>query len=429
MKKRIIILICVAVVVFAGIAFFVGKRGPKATYSITTAKIEKGSISNTITATGTLEAITTVQLGTQVSGEIEKIYVDFNSQVKKGQLLATLDETPLKAQVDQSQATVDNSEAELDYQKATYERTKALYEKKLIAQSDYDLAEYNYRKAISNLNNAKSALERNKINLAYARIYSPIDGIILNRAVDEGQTVAASFNTPELFTIANDLTQMKVEANVDEADIGQVLTNQRVEFKVDAYPDQTFQGTVSQVRLQPVTSSNVVTYTVIINAPNPDKKLMPGMTANISIYVSEKKDILIVPGKSVRFSPDQQLIVAYMQSLEKSGKITPPENGNPEMGMGEGMPGKGSMPGGIPSPGGFQPNGKEGTTVWVKEGEMIHPRKIELGETDGINYELISGLNENDEVVTSLEKQTVKQAKAATASSPFMPARPGGPRK
>jgi HlyD family secretion protein len=203
-------------------------------YSFETAKIEKGTISNTITATGTLEAITTVEVGTQVSGVIEKIYVDYNSVVKKGQLLAQLDETPLLATLEQSKASVDQAEAQVKYQKATYDRYKALLEKKLIAQADFDQAEYNYKNAVATLNNAKSVHEKNRINLSYARIYSPIDGIILDRAVDEGQTVAASFNTPTLFTIANDLTQMRVEANVDEADIGQVRNGQRVEFTVDA---------------------------------------------------------------------------------------------------------------------------------------------------------------------------------------------------
>lgn len=419
MKKRTIILISAVVIVAVAATIIFATRSSKATYSIGTAKIARGSINNTITATGTLEAITTVEVGTQVSGVIEKIYVDFNSQVKKGQLLAKLDETPLQAQVDQSQATVDNAQAELNYQKATYERTKALYEKKLIAQADYDLAEYNYRTAESNLKNAVSTHNKNKINLAYATIYSPIDGIILNRAVDEGQTVAASFSTPELFTIANDLTQMQVEANIDEADIGQVITNQRVEFKVDAYPDLTFQGSVSQVRLQPVESSNVITYTVIINAPNPDKKLMPGMTANITVFVSEKKDIVLVPGKAIRFSPDQELLSGYMKSIMKSD--------NPSSEMGKGMPEMGGAPGAMPGvpPTGLQSQKEEGTTVWIKSGEMIHPQKIEIGETDGINYELISGLKEGEEVVTSLEKQTAKEAKAATAKSPFMPTRPG----
>ncbi|HAH23055.1 MAG TPA: efflux RND transporter periplasmic adaptor subunit, partial [Prolixibacteraceae bacterium] len=276
-----------AVVLLAiGFLVYTSFRDTKETVSYETAKIERGTISNTITATGTLEAIKTVQVGTQVSGVIEKIFVDFNSQVKKGQLLAQLDETPLLAQLQQSKASVDQAEAQVKYQKATYDRYKVLAEKKLIAQSDFDLAEFNYNNALGQLSNAKSVYDKNKINLSYARIYSPIDGIILQRAVDEGQTVAASFSTPTLFTIANDLTQMRVEAKVDEADIGQVRNGQRVEFTVDAFPLRKFSGEVTEIRLQPVSTANVITYTVIINAPNPEKVLMPGMTANAIFYVT-----------------------------------------------------------------------------------------------------------------------------------------------
>ena len=290
-------------------------KSAEQTFSFETAKVGKGTISNTVTATGTLEAIKTVEVGTQVSGVIEKILVDFNSQVKKGQLLAQLDETPLLAQLEQSKSSVDQAEAQVKYQKATYDRYKVLVGKKLIAQSDFDLAEYNYNNAVAALKNAKSVYDKNRINLSYARIYSPIDGIILNRAVDEGQTVAASFNTPTLFTIANDLTQMRVEAKVDEADIGQIKMNQRVRFTVDAYPDLKFTGSVSEIRKQPVVTSNVVTYTVIIQAPNPETKLMPGMTASTTIFVNEKNDILVVPGKAVRFSPDQEVYSTYLKSL------------------------------------------------------------------------------------------------------------------
>ena len=207
-----------------------------------------------------------MEVGTQVSGVIEKLFVDYNSQVKKGQLLAQLDETPLIAQLEQSKASVDQAEAQVKYQKATYERYKALLAKKLIAQSDFDLAEFNYNNALGSLNNAKSMYDKNKINLSYARIYSPIDGTVLDRAVEVGQTVAASFNTPTLFTIANDLTQMRVEAKVDEADIGQLVAGQRVEFTVDAFPLKKFNGEVTEIRLQPVTTNNVVTYTVVIGS-------------------------------------------------------------------------------------------------------------------------------------------------------------------
>jgi HlyD family secretion protein len=394
-------------------------KSSKTSFLVEAVKIGKGSISNTITATGKLEAIKTVEVGTQVSGVIDKIFVDFNSQVKKGQLLAKIDETPLLAQLEQSKSSVDNSEAEVTYQKATYDRYKILADKKLIAQSDYDLVVYNYSKALANLANAKSVYDKTKINLEYASIYSPIDGIILDRAVNEGQTVAASFNTPTLFTIANDLTQMQVEANVDEADIGQVQINQRVEFTVDAYPNITFNGSVTEVRLQPVTTSNVVTYTVIIKAPNPDKKLMPGMTASITVIVKEKKDIPVVPGKAIRFSPDQKLVFEYMKSLPETERPKPGEGFNHQkMGPTEGMElpafGKTVKP--------------EGTFVWVKNGQAIFPRKIETGDNDGINYEIISGISEGDEVVVSLEKQAIGKLKK-TARSPFMPQRPGGPRK
>ncbi len=441
MKKRTIIILASAVVVVAAVAISISARSAKAEFSLETAKIGKGNISNTITATGTLEALKTVEVGTQVSGVIERIYVDFNSDVKKGQVIAEIDREPLLAQMIQSQANVDNAEAELQYQKSTFERNKALMEKNLIAQADYDLAQFNYKKSISNLSNAKSAHERNKINLSYATIYSPIDGIILDRAVDEGQTVAASFNTPTLFTIANDLTQMQVEANIDEADIGQVKKGQRVEFKVDAFPDMTFSGAVAEVRLQPVLTSNVVTYTVIINAPNPDKKLMPGLTANITVFVKEKNDILVVPGKALRFTPDRMVMWEYMESKIKSGAIPKPDGaGFPkpdfsEMKKKKGAGGFGGFGGGQLPPGGFGAfkgqgmNAEIGNTVWIKNGEMIRPAKIETGDNDGLNYEIISGLKEGDEIVTSLTKKTNKEVKKTATQSPFMPTPPGQRRR
>lgn len=414
MKKKIIY-IGLAVVVLA-IAFFAYNSfsSKKQSYSFETAKVERGTISNTITATGTLEAIKTVEVGTQVSGVIEKIYVDYNSQVKKGQLLAQLDETPLMAQLEQSKATVDQAEAQVKYQKATYDRYKVLVEKKLIAQSDFDLAEYNYNNAVASLNNAKSVYDKNKINLAYARIYSPIDGIILERAVDEGQTVAASFSTPTLFTIANDLTQMRVEANVDEADIGQVRNGQRVEFTVDAFPLKKFSGEVTEIRLMPVESSNVITYTVVINAPNPEKILMPGMTANATFFVTEQKDILLVPAKAIRFTPDQAALASYNESIAGNNEPAQEPQGPPmDMKMDE--------------------TPKEGEeTVWVKQGPAIHPQKISVGVTDEIHYEVISGLREGDEVVISMSSDNVAAsgtAASTTAKSPFMPQRPGSNRK
>ena len=266
-------------------------KGDKS-YTFETAIVKKGSIINTITATGTIEADTTVLIGTQVSGVIKKIYVDFNSNVKKGQLLAELDKTPLQTQVQQAQASLDDSKSEVEFQNATYERYKALLDKKLVAQADYDQVKYNYDKARANLKTAQAGYDKAIVNLNYASIYSPIVGVVLNRAVDQGQTVAASFSTPNLFTIGNDLTMMQVQANVDEADIGQLRMFQPVDFTVDAYPNEIFKGSVRQVRLQPVVTSNVVTYTVIVNAPNPEKKLMPGMTANITVLVQKVDSVM-----------------------------------------------------------------------------------------------------------------------------------------
>ena len=412
MKKRIIYIGSAVVVLVIGYLAYRSLGSAKQTVTFETAKIEKGTISNTITATGTLEAIKTVNVGTQVSGVIEKIFVDFNSLVKKGQLLAQLDETPLLAQLQQSKASVDQAEAQVKYQKATYERYKALIAKKLIAQSDFDLAEYNYNNALGSLSNAKSMYDKNKINLAYARIYSPIDGIILDRAVDEGQTVAASFNTPTLFTIANDLTQMRVEAKIDEADIGQVRNDQRVEFTVDAFPLRKFSGSVTEIRLQPVSSANVITYTVVINAPNPEKVLMPGMTANATFFVTEKNDIVLVPAKAIRFTPDPAALATYNESFSGGGAQAsvpqiPPINENAF---------KEDMSGG------------EAQTVWIKQGTSIHPQKVTVGVTDEIHYEVLSGLNEGDEVVVSATS-TGGTAKTATAvKSPFMPQRPGSNR-
>ncbi len=387
MKKKY--LYAAAALVVLAVIFFAFRmtRSTEKTISFETAKVGRGTISNTVTATGTLEAIKTVSVGTQVSGVIEKLYVDFNTQVKKGQLLAQLDETPLQAQLDQSKSSVDQAEAQVKYQKATYERYKVLISKKLIAQSDFDLAEYNYSNAVGNLKNAQSQYSKNKINLAYARISSPIDGIILNRAVDEGQTVAASFNTPTLFTIANDLTQMRVEAKVDEADIGKVLNGQRVEFNVDAFPLQKFSGSVTEIRLQPVITNNVVTYTVVVAAPNPENILKPGMTAIANFYVIERKDILVVPAKATRFTPDTIELAAYMPPKTKDG-VQASEPQKPLL---------------ADSATKAKETGNQSIhTVWIKGPNGIHPQIVTIGDTDEINFEVINGLNEGDELITSV---------------------------
>ena len=425
MKKKVFII--AGIIAVAAIVLFIFKpfSKKKDEYSFGTVKVEKGNITNTVTATGTIEAITTVEVGTQVSGIIEHVYVDFNDNVKQGQVLARLDETSLKAQVDQSQASVDMAQAQLNYEEATYNRLKALYDKDLIAQADFDQALFNYENSRASLSNAKSALDRARVQFAYATIYSPIDGVVLNRAIEEGQTVAASFNTPEMFTIVNDLTQMEVQTSVDEADIGRVKQCQRVEFTVDAYPDLKFEGKVSQVRLQPVTTNNVVTYTVILSAPNPDKKLMPGMTASATIYVEEKFDVLLLTGKAIRFTPDQ----AYMQKIFAKMKT----DGNmPQMSAEGSMPAGGQMPqmtsdqmpDGIQ---GMKSNDPKTKTVWVKDEKMgIRSNRITIGIDNGTDVEVVSGLKEGDEVITGTGDTGTKTSTNRNNNRPSGPFPMGG---
>lgn len=411
-KKTIIIIVIILAIVLAGLYFFIPQQIATEDIQIETAKVEKGSVSKTITATGTLEAIVTVEVGTQVSGIIEDIFVDFNSYVKKGQLLAKIDTTNLAAAMEQSQATLDNAKAELDYQQANYDRLAPLQEKKLISQSDFDQTLYNLNKAKASYKSALAQHKKNQINLDYALIHSPIDGIVLNRAVEEGQTVASSFSTPTLFSIANDLTQMQVEANVDEADIGQVKQGQRVEFTVDAYPDMVFDGEVTEVRLEPTISNNVVTYTIIISAPNPDYKLMPGMTAETEIYVKERRDVLVVPSKALRFTPDQQLMFSYMGAPPK------PENG--ESGENEGNMGERPE---MMDP----PQEMPGDVVWVVNDKNIRPVPVKVGMNDDIIAEILSGLKLGDEVLLEMtvkSNNTNKEASSEQSRNPFMPGPP-----
>lgn len=405
MKRKILIIITVAVISVALLLIFKPFTKKDAAVAFETAKVERGNISNTVTATGTIEAITTVEVGTQVSGILKDIYADFNDVVKKGQVLARLDETSLKAQLEQSQSQVDQAQAQLNFQEATYNRLKALYDKKLIAQADYDQALYNYENSKAALSNSKSNLARAKVNLEYATITSPIDGVVLNRAVEEGQTVAASFNTPTLFTIVNDLTQMEVQTSVDEADIGKVRKDQRVEFTVDAYPDMKFEGNVSEVRLQPVTTNNVVTYVVILSAPNPEKKLMPGMTASATIFVEEKSNALILTGKALRFTPDQEYMKKMIARTKPTGfgpnsaTAAPPQQANQRM----------------TPPSGFMPssgmnnlqNGMK--MVWVKDEKAgMHPVPVTTGIDNGSFVEILTGLNEGDEAIISMSGGTIK---------------------
>jgi HlyD family secretion protein len=442
-KSPVYVIICSLLVILPGAC-----RKGKNSYTFETAIVKKGSIINTITATGTVQADTTVLIGTQVSGVIKKIYVDFNSSVRKGQLLAELDKTPLITQVQQAEASLEDAKSQVEFQEAAYERYQALLDKKLVARADYDQVKYNYDNARASLKTAQAGFDKAKVNLSYATIYSPINGVILNRAVDQGQTVAASFSTPNLFTIGSDLTKMQVQANVDEADIGQVRQGQPVTFTVDAFPAETFKGDVRQVRLQPVVTSNVVTYTVIVNAPNPEKKLMPGMTANITVLVQKLDSVLIVPGKALRFTPDAAWLAEYMknnpfpkrQGAEEQGGLerqtvqpgTPPQGaqgqntGNQRLRYAgnEIQNNAGDNQGEVRS-------GKKPVIVWVKSGDKIHRTRLATGAVDGSNAEVKWGLKEGDEVILSmsLPGKAAANSAAAPATSPFMPQRPGTTRR
>jgi HlyD family secretion protein len=397
-------------------------RGGEPEYLFSTTKVERASINNTITATGTLEATNTVVVGTQVSGVIQKLYVDFNSKVKKGQLIAELDKSTLLSSLQNSEADLERAEANFEYQESQLARNKVLYEKELLAKSEYDLILFNYKTSKAEVKSAKANLSRAESNVSYASIYSPIDGVVLNRAVEEGQTVASSMNTPELFTITNDLSTMEVEANIDEADIGQLKVEQRVEFTVDAFSELTFKGNVTEIRLQPNSVSNVITYTAIITVSNPDLKLKPGMTASIVIYIEEANDVLVVKEKATGFTPDQQLLNDYMNSLSENGAIAKTNRPNDKDGDRKPL----SQPGEAPVPDDTH------KLVWVKEDALIHPVVIEVGINDGSDIEIISGLEEGSIVVTSFElaeksRLSSKHNKDDEQKSPFVQEGTQGP--
>ena len=426
MKKKLLIITGLLLAAVVIILVFKQFNKKETAFTFDTVKVERGTISNVVTATGTIEAITTVDVGTQVSGIIQQIYVDFNDDVKEGQLLAKLDETNLSEQLKQSQANQDQAQAQLNFQEATFNRLKALYQKQLVAQTDYDQALFNYENAKASLANAKSAVSRAKVNLDYATITSPIDGVVMNRAVEKGQTVAASFNTPTLFTIVNDLTRMEVQASVDEADIGKVKDGHRVEFTVDAYPDLKFEGSVSQVRLQPVVTNNVVTYVVILNAPNPEKKLMPGMTASATIFVEKKDNALTLSGKAIRFAPDQEYLVKMTSDLKRNNDRPDPSKGNLPSGVqpgqlpqmpasGEVMPPSGTFPGSAE----VDPKAK---TVWVTDDkEGIRPVMVKLGIENGSKVEIASGLNEGDRVIIAMAGGKKKESTSGNNTGPRGP--------
>ena len=403
-KRRIwLIILAIAVVAIAAICIVKATKSANKELVIRTHVVSEYTVENTVTATGTIEPVETVEVGTQVSGKVEKIYVDFNDVVKKGQLMAELDKQTLNQSLSRAKASLTSAESQLTYAKLTYERTKQLYEANAATLAAYQEAQNSYTQAQMSKRNAQASYDQALVDLGYAEIYSPIDGIVLDRAVEVGQTVAASFSTPTLFTLANDLTKMQVEADVDEADIGQVKEGQRVTFTVDAYMDDVFEGTVNQIRMKPTTTSNVVTYTVIIGAPNPDQKLFPGMTASVTI-VTEEETGMAVPAEAFNFTPDEQV----MKAMSKPEK---PEGQRPEPPQGE-MP---KMDGGTSS---------GHSMVWIKQGGNIMPRPVKVGMSDGAYKIIEQGVQTGDSVVLSAQF-VVKEKEAKKGDNPFMPGPPG----
>ncbi|MFZ3156002.1 MAG: efflux RND transporter periplasmic adaptor subunit [Smithella sp.] len=375
MKKKIIILLIIAVVIVAiGLFFYLRENVNDMAYK--TEKVSRGGINALVTATGTVNAVTTVSVGTQVSGTINKLFVDYNSPVKKGQLLAQIDPSTFQSQVDQAMANLWTAKANVEKAavatvdaQRTFQRNQELFAQNFIAQSDLDTAETSFKSAQAQqkvnqaqVQQAQAALKIAETNLQYTRIISPVDGTVISRSIDVGQTVAASFQTPTLFSIAQDLTKMQIDTNVDEADIGKVKSGQDVSFTVDAYPDTIFTGKVAVVRNAPITVSNVVTYDVVINVNNAQLKLKPGMTANVSITIEMHPDVLRIPNAALRFKPAE---------VKRKSERTQDKQA------------------------------MKGTKVWILENDKPKPVKVTIGLSDGNYTEISAGeLKAGQEIIT-----------------------------
>ncbi len=467
MKKKILITTIILIPILVA-GFFLLRKDKPFEIEWETKEVEKGDINIEITATGTLEAVTEVEVGTQVSGILSELYVDYNSKVKKGQVIARLDTTTLAAQVFDSRANLERMMIRLNQAKRDWKRTEQLFEEKVVAQVEYDQALDDYETAKSNVLSAEAQLNRNIINLNYATITAPIDGIVISKSVEMGQTVAASFNSPTLFNIVNDLTKMQVEASVDEADIGQIKEGQSVIFTVDAFQDEEFEGVVRQVRYQPVIVSNVVNYTVIVDVANPEMKLLPGMTANITVNIDKREDVLKVPSRALNFTPPTIYLALLYAELpdsvkqQQEARITEMKERMESMGMSKEMIDQmeervrlmgifgggqqqrpagmargfgGEMMGGARSASGMSPGGPGGNRpqrtggfgqVWVKEGDEVRPVPVRTGINDGSFVEIVSEvLEEGSLVVISALYDEEQEEEVTQTNNPFMPTPPG----
>ena len=360
-------------------------KAPEQRYRLQT--VEKGDLTQTVSANGTLNPVVLVNVGTQVSGTVTKLFVDFNDKVEKGQALLELDRSLLSAQARQSAANVGNVSATLDLARANESRMKALFEQEYVSRQEYDQAVQARKSAEAQLAQSRAAADKDKVNLNYTIIRSPVSGIVVDRVVDLGQTVAASLQTPTLIKIAQDLSEMRIDSSFAEADIGKIREGQKVRFTVDAFPDRNFTGEVQQIRLNPTTTQNVVTYNVRVSLENPDHILLPGMTAYVNIGVAQRKDVLLVPNAALRFKPAEADEATADKGGEKPAAATgpggAPRNGNAGDGKGRGKKREGN-------------NGR----VYVVEGRTIKPVQVQIGITDNRNTEVLGGeLKPGDTVV------------------------------
>lgn len=371
MKKISKVWIGVGILVIAAVAaWLLSGSKKKEEISFKQEKVAPQTLQTSITATGTIEAVTSVTVGTQVSGIIDKLYVDYNSEVKKGQVIAELDKTNLISELNTAKANLTSAQSALDYQTANMKRYKTLYNKGLVSADEYESAVLSYKQAKEQVATSKETVQKAQTNLGYAVITSPIDGTVIAKSVEEGQTVAASYSTPELFTIAKDLTNMQVVADVDEADIGEVEVGNRVTFTVDAYPDDTFTGTVKQVRLEATTTNNVVTYEVVISVSNEDLKLKPGLTANVTIFTKEQSGILSVPNKALRFTPTKETVGKDIKIVDCKGK----------------------------------------NKVWTLNGNTLTAVPVNIGSSDGTHTQIISGVKQGQSIVTEIQVNADEEA-------------------
>ncbi|HVT86613.1 MAG TPA: efflux RND transporter periplasmic adaptor subunit [Chitinophagaceae bacterium] len=412
MKKRTVIILIVLILAAAAVYYFYFRKQKESqTISFVTGKAQYGYIGISVTATGTVEPVDTVSVGAQVSGVVQNVYADFNDVVKAGQLLAKVDPSIINQQAEQAKATLANAQSNLQYQQSNFDRQNQLYNLGAISKADYQLALNQFNSAKASVSNATAQLNLAQRNLYYTNIYSPINGTVLNRNVSAGQTIASSFSAPTLFVIAKDLTKMQVRAAVDEADIGGVKAGQHVTFTVDAFPDDIFRGSVNQILLHPQVSSNVVTYTTLIDVDNKDLKLKPGMTASINIYTQEDSNALLIPSRAINFKPDTNQLKGYV--IRRAMRN---EAGANKMDTTKNMHQKDST-----NQMRKQDANIKRSFVWIKNGDTLTEKRILTGMNDDTNVKVVKGLSEGDEVITAIVTGQNKSAADNTQRSPFMP--------